>query len=431
MNDCDLKFIDLFSGCGGLSLGLLNAGWNGVFAIEKNNDAFNTFKSNLIDNKSSKNPNNNFFRWPDWLATKAWDISSFLETYSFKLPDSLLGIDLLVGGPPCQGFSSAGKRNGNDPRNQLFKEYIRMVTLLNPKIILFENVKGMGVPFIMPRSKKLKSKSFALSLREKLENIPDQPYFIEQEVIQSENFGVPQFRPRLFTIGFSKKYFQTPPNFFESLMEMRRDFLKSKGLSNEPITVSQAISDIARCMDTTACTDIDSPPGFKEIDYKPGINNLSPFQKLMRKGVNKDYKPNSLRLVNHRKKTIDRFESIQNNCRKGVSLSDQERLNLKAQGVLLSKKRAIVALSGSQPSHTITTIPDDLLHYEQPRVHTVREYARFQSFPDWFEFKGRYTTGGAVRKDECPRYTQVGNAVPPLLAEAFGELLKGILTDRK
>ena len=71
-------------------------------------------------------------------------------------------------------------------------------------------------------------------------------------------------------------------------------------------------------------------------------------------------------------------------------------------------------------SRTIPTLPDDLLHYSEPRILTVRENARIQSFPDFFEFRGKYTTGGARRKEECPRYTQVGNAVPPLMAEALG-----------
>ena len=74
-------------------------------------------------------------------------------------------------------------------------------------------------------------------------------------------------------------------------------------------------------------------------------------------------------------------------------------------------------------ARTVTTLPDDMIHYGEPRILTVRENARLQTFPDWFSFKGKYTTGGHRRKKECPRYTQVGNAVPPLLAEAIGETL--------
>jgi DNA (cytosine-5)-methyltransferase 1 len=132
--------------------------------------------------------------------------------------------------------------------------------------------------------------------------------------------------------------------------------------------------------------------------------------------------PNSLRLVNHRPETIERFAKILDSCRKGVTIPKDERDRL---GI---KKTVLVPLAPNQPSHTLTTIPDDMIHYSEPRIHTVREHARLQSFPDWFEFQGKYTTGGERRTKECPRYTQVGNAVPPLLAEALGETMIKLLT---
>ena len=106
-----------------------------------------------------------------------------------------------------------------------------------------------------------------------------------------------------------------------------------------------------------------------------------------------------------------------------MSDADRERLGI--------GKHAITPLSPDLPSHTLTTLPDDLLHYAEPRIHTVREHARLQSFPDWFEFRGKFTTGGSVRTQECPRYTQVGNAVPPLLAEAIGIAIKRLLNNEK
>lgn len=87
------------------------------------------------------------------------------------------------------------------------------------------------------------------------------------------------------------------------------------------------------------------------------------------------------------------------------------------------KKHCVVPLDADRPSHTLTTLPDDFLHYSEPRILTVREYARLQSFPDWYEFRGKYATGGDQRLSECPRYTQAGNAVPPFLAEFVGLLL--------
>jgi DNA (cytosine-5)-methyltransferase 1 len=104
-------------------------------------------------------------------------------------------------------------------------------------------------------------------------------------------------------------------------------------------------------------------------------------------------------------------------ARKGIGLSERERRKF---GV---KKMSIVVLDARRPSHTLTTLPDDLVHYSEPRVLTVREYARLQSFPDWFSFHGVYTTGGKRRRFTCPRYTQVGNAVPPRVAKFLGGLV--------
>jgi DNA (cytosine-5)-methyltransferase 1 len=104
-----------------------------------------------------------------------------------------------------------------------------------------------------------------------------------------------------------------------------------------------------------------------------------------------------------------------------LSKEDRERLGL--------SKHCTVPLDPSMPSHTLTTLPDDILHYSEPRILCVREYARLQSFPDWFAFKGKYTTGGDRRVRECPRYTQVGNAVPPFLSECLGLLLQQIVSD--
>src|SRR5205823_5765211 len=116
----------------------------------------------------------------------------------------------------------------------------------------------------------------------------------------------------------------------------------------------------------------------------------------------------------------ERFRQIISSCRHGVQLSaaDRERFGL--------KKHCVVPLHAGKPSHTLTTLPDDFLHYSEPRILTVREYARLQSFPDWYDFRGKYTTGGDRRLRECPRYTQAGNAVPPFLAEILGILISDL-----
>lgn len=115
-----MNYIDLFAGSGGLSLGLYNAGLDGVFAVEKSKDAFETLKYNLIDKKKH-------FSWPNWLEMRNWDINELLETHEDKLKTLRGSVDLIVGGPPCQGFSMAGKRKNNDVRNQLMHSYVNFV----------------------------------------------------------------------------------------------------------------------------------------------------------------------------------------------------------------------------------------------------------------------------------------------------------------
>src|SRR5690606_34855939 len=101
-------------------------------------------------------------------------------------------------------------------------------------------------------------------------------------------------------------------------------------------------------------------------------------------------------------------------CPRGVRMNEAHREQYS------TRKHRIHPMDAWEPAPTITTLPDDVLHYSEPRILTVRESARLQSFPDWFQFRGKFTTGGDRRTKECPRYTQVGNAVPPLLARAIG-----------
>jgi DNA (cytosine-5)-methyltransferase 1 len=322
----------------------------------------------------------------------------------------------------------AGRRNGDDPRNRLFLDYLSVVEILSPAIVLIENVKGMDVAFEGSGGRG----TFAQKLKRKL----SPHYHVEQGVVMSEDFGVPQVRPRLITVGFRQELFSTSDQgFFRCLQDSRKSFLKAKELATgRKQTVADAMSDIAACDNSQhhqECKDPDSPRGFSEIRYEK-MGPLTRYQALMRAGLHEDQQPNSLRLVNHQPDTSKRFRTMHSLCnagklRRGVQLSEAERDRIRARGASVSKKHVMVVLDEAQPAHTITTIPDDLLHYSLPRVHTIREYARLQSFPDWFAFQGKFTTGGDRRKADCPRYTQVGNAVPPLLAEALGAALLEIL----
>lgn len=401
-------YIDLFSGCGGLSLGLGNAGWKGIFAVEKDPMAFATFKHNLIDGQF------NHFDWPDWLPQKATTIQTLLKNYLDKLLSLKGKVDLIAGGPPCQGFSLAGMRNPNDPRNKLSQQYIEMVNLVKPKFLLLENVRGFNSAFTNAKGEKSKI-PYSMIVKGKLEELG---YVVFYDYVKAEKFGVPQQRMRFIMIGVRQDVAkENDINPFQTLEEIRSTFLAEKGLPNKPITAKQAISDLevnqkgARLIHHSGSTN----SGFKQIDYVPP-SKLNPYQSLMRKNLGK-YKPNSLRLARHRANTIMNFELIQRLGKPGAGVNEE------IKGVIGTKKQVISFLDPNKPSRTLTTLPDDLLHYSEPRILTVRESARIQSFPDNFEFQGKYTTGGSRRTQECPRYTQVGNAVPPLLGEALGNVL--------
>ena len=142
-----MNCVDIFSGCGGLTLGLHKAGIQGLFAIEKSVDAFETLKFNLIDRL-------NHFDWPDWLPQKAHDINKVLGKHQKELKALRGHVDLLAGGPPCQGFSLAGRRRHGDKRNSLVHSYIAMVDAIRPKCLLLENVKGFTIPFKVKGEKR-------------------------------------------------------------------------------------------------------------------------------------------------------------------------------------------------------------------------------------------------------------------------------------
>lgn len=191
-------------------------------------------------------------------------------------------------------------------------------------------------------------------------------------------------------------------------------FFASKNL-NISTTLEEAISDLLKSNGQIETLN------FKM--FKSGVysNISSPYQKHMRLEINGNSKPDSHRFVNHNKETENKFEYILQNAEKNKPLSEALKKEL---GI---KKHTIIPLSGTTPTPTITTLPDDYIHYCEPRIFTVREYARIQSFPDWYEFKGKYTTGGKLRTKEVPRYSQVGNAIPPLFGEQVGIVLNHMI----
>ncbi|WP_416867875.1 MAG: DNA cytosine methyltransferase [Imperialibacter sp.] len=400
-------YIDLFAGCGGLSLGLHLSGWKGLFAIEKNKDAFSTLEHNLLNKKKH-------FEWPGWLPQTNHDINAILKSHSEELSRLKDQVDLVVGGPPCQGFSSAGKRYEQDERNKLIDSYIKFIRIVQPKMIFFENVRGFTQQFDRNKVKgRIYSQYVTMALKRKV--IDCVGYKVHGQLINFAEYGVPQKRTRFILVGIRRDIAASvnPELFFNRLKNDREKFLVSKGLS---ITTSlnEAISDLLYSHGQTESPD---SRGFKAGVY--GVAG-SGYQKYLR-AQNSCEIPDSHRFPNHKELTIKRFQHILLNAPKNKTLSEDLK---KAYGI---KKHTVIPLAGNMPASTITTLPDDYLHYSEPRIFTVREYARIQSFKDWYEFKGKYTTGGKMRTQEVPRYSQIGNAIPPLFGEQVGRVLSQMI----
>jgi DNA (cytosine-5)-methyltransferase 1 len=397
MADCPtLNYIDIFAGCGGLSLGLYNAGWKGLFAIEKNSMAFATLKHNLIDKRDH-------FEWPEWLLKEPHDIKTILEENRAELAALENKVDLVAGGPPCQGFSFAGKRDEQDHRNQLVNSYIDFVSLVKPKMIFFENVRGFTSKFIKKQSEGI---IYSKIVAKKLDSLG---FNVKPDIIDFSEYGIPQKRRRFILIGIRKGEGDVD-TFFEKLSRNKKLFLTKRGLSST-VSSSEAISDLEMRHGVIPSPD---SKNFKAGRYGPAHTRYQEFMKGDCKNS-----PDSHRFVNHKNKTIEKFKSLMTYPRnKNLPSGDKKSLNI--------NKNCITPLDPNQPSPTLTTLPDDYIHYSEPRVMTVREFARLQSFNDWFEFREKYTTGGKFRVSEVPRYSQVGNAIPPLFVEQAGTVLKAM-----
>ena len=397
-------YIDLFAGCGGLSLGLHNAGWKGLFAIEKNSDAFLTLKHNLIDKK-------NHFDWPDWLPQTNLEIDRILNDYGQQL-NALHGkVDLVAGGPPCQGFSVAGRRIEDDVRNGLIKSYLRFILRVRPKVIFFENVKGFTTKFEKNKSKGIIYSQYVLRVLRFF------GYKVEGRMIDFSKFGVPQKRTRFILVGVRKDVAEQngleAKHFFRLITRNKKSFLQEKALPQSP-NLGSAISDLLKKHGTS------STPDRKRFNSGLYATPKSKYQKCMRSGCDLGI-PDSHSFVNHRDEIEQRFKYFLKHQKANGNISDKSKEKFN------TNKHMILTLAAKAKAASLTTLPDDYIHYCEPRVLTVREYARIQSFPDWFEFKGRYTTGGKQRTNEVPRYSQIGNAIPPLFGEQSGRALKKMI----
>jgi DNA (cytosine-5)-methyltransferase 1 len=510
-----LKFIELFAGCGGMSLGLEAANFELYFANELSPMAGETYAYNLLgeDLKTTKDPqktlwiNSQFEKGnPKRLNENPYNatngefadinkdsdfkrklligdinqLNDFLKKNQSVLKKIINEqIDLVSGGPPCQSFSLAGRREKNNKRNQLPGAFAEFVELVKPKVVLLENVSGILRAF-SEGEKKFYAwfevvKAFSLK-----------GYVPICMHLNARYFGLPQNRPRFIMIAIrhdliypikkdevllkalstydrirlfkEELEISEKDDFFElnnkrdiSIFERSKFLISPKTIKDEEQrSVSYAI-DSLKILPNKVSSELlcfDMYHNFLDSVFKP--------HPKIYKLNNHNHRGHSLKIQQRFKflKLIEEFENGERNklihalkIGSVVELGSvlKETVIEKLEGVsnetelkqfvltYQSKKHSQRALNRLKPAPAALSIPDDVCHYDETenRTLTVREMARIQSFPDWFEFRTKDTTGGENRKFEVPNYTQVGNAVPPLLAFELGKFVQDLLKNLK
>jgi len=397
--------IDLFAGCGGLSLGLEQSGFTPIYVNEIDKSAMDTYLSNRTEYPLLHTKNFHSFDILEAIQKK--NLENLQK--DFKKFLNITDIDLIAGGPPCQGYSAMGIRRSYEvdknqlPANYLYKSMIKFIKFFQPKIFLFENVSGILNSKWTKSGKKGEIFSDIQKDFRKLSN-----YFQDFKLIYSKDYGVPQNRPRVFLIGIRKDL-----NFQPNISKTCR------GLLPEPTYDFHNIEDILGDL-----IDHNYKKDLKTLKYT--ANPKNEIQKFYRriKNSNKFLKKGDLifhhEYSNHSERVEEKFEYMIKNH--GKIRNDMQTKKF-AQNILPKK------WGNKGPNITTTSLPDDYVHFSQPRSLTVREWARLQTFPDWYNFKGKRTTGGLRRAGnpqegifdrELPQYTQIGNAVPVLLANKIG-----------
>ena len=425
---------DLFAGCGGLSLGLENAGFLPVLVSELDDHARDTY----VKNRSHKLGNYNF---KELKSLHFSDVTNLCAT-SVKKSKNIISeiceieknfdVDLIVGGPPCQGYSGIGHRRSYSvdkkelPSNKLYEPMANLIELVKPKAFLFENVRGI----LSGRWTKEGEKGEIWNdVRKRFASI--EGYITDWQLVQAKNYGVPQNRPRVLLVGIRKdvaKKAQLKINNGDN-SAIAQGLLPPYGSCPAPDLID-LLSDL---IDPETSKILDSqnfPQKFTTLIYKS--DPKTSLQKQLRTRPDGSVMSSGDVLTEqeyskHKSHIVEKFKFMLAN---NGAIADQFKTKKFAQRVLPSK------WGNKGPYITATSLPDDYVHFQQPRILTVREWARLQTFPDWYEFSGKRTTGGTRRagvptkgnfERELPKYTQIGNAVPVKLAEAVGQHLINIL----
>ena len=352
-----MNAIDLFAGCGGLSKGFMDAGFNIIVGVDNDQAALNTFE---------KNHNGAVALNADLSKQETFD--------EIKRVAGKRQIDVIIAGPPCQGFSLTGPRNFDDKRNKLYLAVIEMVKQYQPKGFIIENVPGMATLY----DGQIKD--------EVIKRFKKMGYNIDCRILCAADYGVPQIRKRLIFMG------------------VRKD-IGVPCFPDVTLTPDQYIS----CRDAIS----DLPPLEDEIGEETTDYTSDPVTDYQRKMRGNNHKLYNHVGTNHTKMVKDTIALVP----EGGNYKDLP----KGWGESRKFHMAWTRLDGNSPARTVDTGHRNLFHYKYNRVPTVRESARMQSFPDDFVFTGTKT-------QQC---RQVGNAVPPLLGYALGKSLMNIVSGEK
>ena len=496
--------MELFAGCGGLSLGLEAECWNLELANELSPMAAKTFAYNHLGWSDSlavegspvvKVGDLHSVEVKDWAKKKlvVGDVVTLVDQLRERPPllKRLEGVDLISGGPPCQGFSLAGKRVERDEKNRLPYAFVDLVELVQPRIVVLENVEGITRAFKNDGG----SKPPWLEIAKAFAQVGYAPICF---LLNAKFFGVPQSRLRFVMIGVRQDQEEQIMIKLEAgstesrrVYSMAFDFVRDINVPIEIVTMAGEVNELERrfcdanlfpkvnsCL-VTVKEAIDDLKGNGVFDkggvtphltknlssYVVGLN--STFRDVLHAPLERVSGMRNHELRKHKSHIRLRFRLSQIVALEGVdkqkelasvisgrTAPSEELLSLLWSGLscskelvqkeldirspeelglylprIRSKKQIQRPLSAGRPAPAQLTIPDDLCHYDstEPRVLTVREMARIQSFPDGFIFRAKVTTGGENRKKEVPQYTQVGNAVPPLLGRAIGSLAHRLL----
>jgi DNA (cytosine-5)-methyltransferase 1 len=411
-----LHCIDLFAGCGGLSLGLEQAGFHPLLFSELNKSASETYIANR--------PKADIIPVGDIYSLTNANLELLKVFWKYKGIDE---VDLVCGGPPCQGYSGIGHRRtfklekAEIPSNHLYQEMVRVIRCVRPRMFMFENVRGL---LNAKWSATGKNGEIFKAVLTEFKGLKD--YVIRWDLLHAKDYGVPQNRPRVLMVG------------------IRHDLLESRAqmsLLEEPMFDAPSAVRFGFLPEPHG-----TPPSLVDL-----LSDLEDAEYLGKRATERYVHP-PLNLIQRQLRTLPNGKLLG----KGEPLDEQEYT---AHADYVREKYSYMIANGGEiptrfqtkkfaqrvfprewdlsgPNLTATSLPEDYVHYSQPRTPTVREWARIQTFPDWYVFKGSRTTGGRRRAGDpsagiwdrdVPRYTQIGNAVPVMLARKIGEHLARIL----